>query len=254
MKRSLFLACFCLAASSAIAAVGDIITPTSKVVYHVDGVKMSSTYGTASLNNSSVVQSESTRLYDSNKGGPWTGSDSDGTEYDSLMCWTHVATNSIQFWQDVYGVFYKDTGNMTATASGSARELPNGYSSTENISEGGVSIDVNNARELHIAQAFYNSWKNTGGSFSDAADWFFKADSTTNPWDANGQWSYAAPHPGKDYDNSFSCGTPGGYYSEYFGNGIMDRRRLEYACEKIVPEPLDLHIFTADQPEIDKHI
>lgn len=223
MKRSLFLACFCLAASSAFAAVGDIITPTSKVVYHVDGVKMSTTYGTASWNYASVVQSESTRLYDSNKGGPWTGSDSDGTEYDSLMCWTHVATNSIQYWQDVYGVFYKDTGNKTATASGSARELPNGYSSTENISEGGVSIDVNNARELHIAQAFYNSWKNTGGSFGDAADWFFKADSTTNPWDTNGQWSYAAPHPGKDYDDSFSCGTPGGYYSEYFGNGNSDK-------------------------------
>ncbi|MBO5683522.1 MAG: hypothetical protein J6R92_01110 [Akkermansia sp.] len=223
MKRSHFLACFCLAASSAFAAVGDIIDPTSKVIYHVDGVKMSATYGTASWSYASVVQAESTRLYDSNKGGPWTGSDSDGTEYDSLMCWTHVATNSIQYWQDVYGVFYKDTGNMTATASGSARELPNGYSSTENISEGGVSIDINNARELHIAQAFYNSWKNTGGSFGDAADWFFKADSTTNPWDSNGQWSYAAPHPDKNYDDSFSCGTPGGYYSEYFGNGNSDK-------------------------------
>ncbi len=223
MKRSLFLVCFCLAASSAFAAIGDIIDPTRKVVYHVDGVKMSATYGTASWSYASVVQAESTRLYDSNKGGPWTGSDSDGTEYDSLMCWTHVATNSIQYWQDVYGVFYKDTGNMTATASGSARELPNGYSSTENISEGGVSIDINNARELHIAQAFYNSWKNTGGSFGDAADWFFKADSTTNPWDTNGQWSYAAPHPDKDYDDSFSCGTPGGYYSEYFGNGNSDK-------------------------------
>lgn len=169
------------------------------------------------------MQTESTRLYDSNKGGPWTGSYSDDTEYDSLMCWTHVATNSIQYWQDVYGVFYKDTGNITATASGSARELPNGYMGTENIYESGSYADVNNARELHIAQAFYNSWKNTGGSFGDAADWFFKADSTTNPWDTAGQWSYAAPHPGKDYDDSFSCGTPGGYYSEYFGNGNSGR-------------------------------
>ncbi len=224
MKRSLFLAYFCLAASTATAAIGDSITPSGKVIYHVDGIKMSTTYGTSSWNYASVVQAESTRLYDSNKGGPWTGSYYDGTEYDSLMCWTHVATNSIQYWQDVYGVFYKDTGNMNATGSGSARELPNGYMGQEyNIYEGGSYVDVNNARELHIAESFYNSWKNTGGSFGDAADWFFKADSTTNPWDANGQWTYAQPHPSKDYDASFSCGTPGGYYSEYFGNGNSDR-------------------------------
>lgn len=223
MKRSLFLTYFCLAASSAVAAVGDTIDPTGKLIYHIDGVKMSTTYGTASWSYASVVQAESTRLYDSNKGGPWTGSYSEGTEYDSLMCWTHVATNSIQYWQDVYGVFYKDTGNMAATSSGSARELPNGYKGTENIYEGGTYVDVNNARELNIAPVFYDSWKNTGGSFGEAADWFFKADSTTNPWDANGQWTYANPHPGKDYDDSFSCGTPGGYYSEYFGNGNSDR-------------------------------
>ncbi len=223
MKRSLFLAYFCLAASTATAAIGDRINPSGKVIYHVDGIKMSTYYGTGSLNYASVVQAESTRLYDSNKGGPWTGSYSNGTEYDSLMCWTHVATNSIQYWQDVYGVFYKDTGNMNATGSGSARELPNGYMGQENIYEGGSYVDVNNARELHIAESFYNSWKNTGGSFGDAADWFFKADSTTNPWAANGQWTYAQPHPGKDYDASFSCGTPGGYYSEYFGNGNSTR-------------------------------
>lgn len=223
MKRSLFLAYFCLAASTATAAIGDSINPSGNVIYHVDGIKMSTTYGTTSWKYASVVQAESTRLYDSNKGATWTGSYADGTEYDSLMCWTHVATNSIQYWQDVYGVFYKDTGNQKATSSGSARKLPNGYISQENIYEGGTYVDVNNARELPIAEAFYNSWKNTGGSFGDAANWFFKADSTTNPWDANGQWTYAQPHPGKDYDASFSCGTPGGYYSEYFGNGNSTR-------------------------------
>ncbi len=224
MKRSLFLVCFCLAASPAIAAVGDTINPSGKVVYHIDGIKVSNYwYGTTYFNNTSAVQAESTRLYDSNKGGPWTGSYSNGTEYDSLMCWTHVATNAIQYWQDVYGVFYKDTGNQNATSSGSARELPNGYLGQENIYEGGTYVDVNNARELPIAEAFYNSWKNTGGSFGNAADWFFKADSTTNPWDANGKWTYADPHPGKDHDDTFSCGTPGGYYSEYFGNGKSRR-------------------------------
>lgn len=223
MKYTLSLASFCLAASSAVAAIGDVIYPTGKVLYHIDGVKLSSTYGTATPSYTSVVQAESTRLYDSNKGGTWTGSYSNGTEYDSLMCWTHVATNAIQYWQDVYGVFYKDTGNMQATGSGSARELPNGYMSTETIREFGSDVEVNNARELYIAPAFYNSWKNTGGSFGDAANWFFKADTTTNPWAANGQWTYAQPHPSKDYDDSFSCGTPGGYYSEYFGNGNSTR-------------------------------
>ena len=224
MKRTLFIiALSALSLSSAHAAVGDSIDPAGKVIYHVDGVKVSTYYGTSNFNYTAVVQAESSRLYDSSKGGPWTGSYSDGTEYDSLMCWTHVATNSIQYWQDVYGVFYKDTGNMNATGSGSARNLPNGYRGVENIYEGGEYVDVNNARELYIAETFYNSWKNTSGSFDDAADWFFKADSKTNPWDANGKWTYANPHPSKDYDTSFSCGTPGGYYSEYFGDGNSDR-------------------------------
>lgn len=179
------------------------------------------------ISSTAVVQSESTRLYDSSKGGPWTGSYSNGVEYDSLMCWTHVATNSIQYWQDVYGVFYKDTGNKNATGSNTARALPNGYDpdKIEEIYEyaSGSYVKVNNARVLPIAEAFYNSWKNTGGSFDDAANWFFKADSTKNPWAANGKWTYDNPHPDKDYDASFNCGTPGGYYSEYFGNGNSTR-------------------------------
>ena len=34
----------------------------------------------------------------------------------------------------------------------------------------------------------------------------------------------------------------------------MDRCRLKYTCEEIVPESLDLHVFIADQSEIDKHV
>ena len=219
MKPSLFLVCFFLAAPAAFSAIGDTIYPEGRLVYHIDGVKVSTFYGSTNWSYTAVVQSESTRLYDSSKGGPWTGSYPDGTEYDSLMCWTHVATNSIQYWQDVYGVFYKDTGNKNATGSNTARALPNGYLGKETVS-GEL---VNNARELPIAKAFYESWKNTGGSFDDAANWFFKADSTKNPWAANGKWTYENPHPDKDYDASFNCGTPGGYYSEYFGNGNSTR-------------------------------
>lgn len=225
MKPSLCLVCFFLAAPAVFAAVGDTINPSGKIAYHIDGVKIN--YGGTLISSTAVVQSESTRLYDSSKGGPWTGSypDADRTPYDNLMCWTHVAANSIQYWQDVYGVFYKDTGNKNATNSSSARKLPNGYVSKEEVYEfsSGSNVTVNNARVLPIAEAFYNSWKNTGGSFDDAADWFFKADSTTNPWDAKGKWSGDAPHPDKDNDASFNCGTPGGYYSEYFGNGNSTR-------------------------------
>ena len=123
MKASLSLACF-LATSSAFAAIGDSINPSGQMAYHVDGVTIN--YGGTYISSTAVVQAESTRLYDSHKGGPWTGSYPNGTEYDRLMCWTHVATNSIQYWQDVYGVFYKDTGNKNATDSSSARNLPNG--------------------------------------------------------------------------------------------------------------------------------
>ncbi|MBQ5665758.1 MAG: hypothetical protein IIV41_07840, partial [Akkermansia sp.] len=63
MKRSLFLACFCLAASSATAAVGDIITPSGKEVYHIDGVEINTFYGTTNSNYTSAIQAESTRLY-----------------------------------------------------------------------------------------------------------------------------------------------------------------------------------------------
>ena len=34
----------------------------------------------------------------------------------------------------------------------------------------------------------------------------------------------------------------------------MNRRRLKYSGKEIVPESLDLHVFIADQSEIDKHI
>ena len=42
--------------------------------------------------------------------------------------------------------------------------------------------------------------------------------------------------------------------SEYLGHGIMDGGCLKHACEQIIPEALDLHVFVADQSKIDKHI
>ena len=34
----------------------------------------------------------------------------------------------------------------------------------------------------------------------------------------------------------------------------MDGRGLEHAREQIIPEALDLHVFAADQSEIDEHV
>lgn len=186
MKRTLCLLALTIGTFPAQAAVGDVINGAGKTVYHAEGLSLIS-YGTGYGQYCTVVQADSPRLYDSNKGGPWTSFYNDGkTPTDSLMCWTHVATNSIQYWQDVYGVFYRDSGNMEATASDTPRNLPNGYYDLE---------DEKYAQKLNIARQFYYNWPNSAGKFKNAVEWYFKWDSTTNP------------------------SGPGGYYSEYFGNG-----------------------------------
>ena len=42
--------------------------------------------------------------------------------------------------------------------------------------------------------------------------------------------------------------------AEDLGDGIVDGRRFKDAGEQIVPKALDLHVFVADQTEIDQHI
>lgn len=187
MKRTLFLMVTVSALSHG--AVGDSITIDDKHPYFIDGVQ--DTVPT-NINIQSVDLELSTRFYDSNKGGPWTVPYSDGTEGDSLMCWSHAATNAIQYWQDVYGVFYKDSGNMQASNADTPRELPNGKTGTE-PAWFNAPISVPNSRQLLIAKTFYDNWSNQGGKFRDAVDWYFRYDSTT-------------------------ANKPGGYYSEYFGN------------------------------------
>lgn len=191
MKRTLFLLAVSVAsaASLALAAVGDVYEIGDTSPYFLDGIV--DTSPTKDI-VTSVDRELSTRFYDSNKGGPWTTPYSDGTEGDSLMCWSHAASNSIQYWQDIYGVFYKDRGNMAATGNSTPRTLPNGYYPSEK--EYYYGVYVSNERHLNIAQDFYKNWSNAGGKFSAAADWYFKWDSTTSE-------------------------KPGGYYSEYFGNG-----------------------------------
>lgn len=191
MKRSLFiLAAVSFSASPVIAAVGDVVSGTN-TQYVVDGVVYSG----------SVNYVQSTRFYDSNKGAPWAGYYSDGrTERDNLMCWSHVASNAIQYWQDVYGVFYTDKGYTTGGLE--ARELYNGYYSTElrsGYDTNGVMIEdkeVGNAKEINVARAFFANWNNDGAFFIEGADWYFRGGAT------NKDLPYAT----------------GGYYSNYFGD------------------------------------
>lgn len=220
MKRIFFIVGFtaCLPCLPAHATIGDTIAANGKTVYHAEGTVVTS-FGTGYGQYCTVNQIQSTRLYDSNKAGPWTIPYYDGTEGDSLMCWSHVASNSIQYWQDVYGVFYKDTGNMQASGNDTARVLPNGYYSTTTASgydSNGVyqtNAVVNNAQQLRIAEQFYYNWTNVAGKFRDAADWYFKWDSTTNP------------------------SSPGGYFSEYFGNGNSTRDAyVTIYCESMAQE------------------
>lgn len=191
MKRTLFiLALSALSLSSAHAAVGDVVSGTN-TKYVVDGVVFTG----------SVNYVQSTRFYDSNKGAPWAGYYSDGkTERDNLMCWSHVASNSIQYWQDVYGVFYTDKGYTNGGLE--ARALYNGYYSTElrsGYDANGVMVndkEVGNAKEINVARSFFANWNNDGGFFVEGVDWYFRGGST------NKSLSYAT----------------GGYYSNYFGD------------------------------------
>lgn len=196
MKRTLFI--LALSTFAAIphtfAATGDTVVGNSSATYVAEGM----TIAGIGTRYASFNRIQSTRCYDSNKGGPWTTPYSDGTDGDSLMCWSHAASNSLQYWQDVYGVFYRDSGNMAEIGSNKPRELPNGYYATESITYSNEVVEVPNAQQLNIAKDFYNNWGNSGGKFGPAADWYFKWDSATST-------------------------SPGGYYSEYFGNGNDSR-------------------------------
>ena len=181
-------------------ALSNTTIGNANVTYILDGVYSSNFGKGVNSTYTQIDKINSYRLYDSDKDGPWTSNNN-----DSLMCWTHAASNSIQYWQDVYGVFYKDKGNMAASGSSSPRVLPNGHYNTTWITDYSTTIngayaevEINNPSALNIAKAFFDNWDNSGGKFSNAADWYFKWDYTTSP-------------------------SPGGYYSEYFGNGNSDR-------------------------------
>lgn len=178
----------CLTAASSHAAS---LTIDNRNPYFVDGVQ-DTTPDHYSIG--SVDKIASTRFYDSNKGAEWVDYYSDGTTpMDSLMCWSHAAANSIEYWQSYYGTFYTGT-----------RELPQGKIGTESVNTyeydaaagGYIFVDTPNSKQLGVAKAFYDNWDNQGGRFSSAADWYFK-------WD--------------------SASSNGGYYSNYFGDANSTR-------------------------------
>lgn len=176
---------------AAVSSQAVALTIDSKNPYFVDGVQDLNPDNAAIA---SVDKIASTRFYDSNKGAEWVAYYSDGTTpMDSLMCWSHAAANSIEYWQSYYGVFYTGT-----------RDLPQGkigietFNTWEYDAAAGSYIyaDIPNPKQLGVAKAFYNNWDNLGGKFSSAADWYFK-------WD--------------------SASSNGGYYSNYFGDASSTR-------------------------------
>lgn len=171
-----------LIGNDGIALTMESISIDSTHPYYVDGIVI-----TSQNNSNSIVglnKGESTRFYDSNKGAEWTTPYGDGTAGDSLMCWAHAASNSIQYWQSYYGVFYQGE-----------RELPYGKIGTEPVSYGSTET-TGNARQLAVAKAFYENWPNHGGKFGPATEWYFKWDDTKSN---------------------------GGYYTEYFGDSTSSQ-------------------------------
>ena len=204
MKRALIILTLFPTASVAVAELGDTAYFDEKCIYSIDGITVT-TYGVGYGSSASVKPTNSTRLYDSTKAGPWTATYSDGTETDSLMCWTHAAANSIQYWQDVYGVFYKKDV-----------PLPNGYYSTVELpsgsyDKGGNDVSgtvVNDSRNLNIAKNFYDNWTNEGGKFSYASEWYFKGINVAPK---------STQFPNK-YNGERVNPNSGGYFDSYFKN------------------------------------
>ncbi len=166
MKRTAILALLFTSIPLAFASLGDSVNTT----YHIaDGVV---------LGNNGYVLLTSSRFYDSAK---LTYS---STATDSLMCWAHSFTNSAQYWQTYYGIFAKSN-------------VPYGSNSTD-------ASWSNKVTKLQIANDFRTYFKNTGGTFSLAANWFMKGDAPA--------------------EKLKILGDSGGYYSEYFADSSPEMK------------------------------
>lgn len=79
MKRSLILLTLFSITSVALAELGDTVNFDGTYAYSIDGITVN-TYGIGYGISASVKPTNSTRLYDSTKAGPWTTTYSTGTE------------------------------------------------------------------------------------------------------------------------------------------------------------------------------
>lgn len=221
MKRLFFIAGLTLCSASSHAAVGDTVNEAG--VYIADGISVSS-IGTGFLQTDKI---NSTRFYDSTKGAEWTGAK------DSNMCWVHASANIIQYWQSYYGVFAKpqkgtyydyDASLNTAFPMEGTKPLPYGKIGTTNASFSD-STQIPDSRRLSIARDLYftipdnknHGGRNIGGSFSWAAEWFFRG---ADQWDDNGT-PISLNAGGQAPDT-------GGYYINYFAEGDFFKENTSY--------------------------
>jgi len=108
---------------------------------------------------------------------------------DQSKCWAYTSSNVLQYWQDVYGKFYKGKEDLRS----------------------GLTYDRKNLEKFHgiqstaISLLLYENTANEGGDSTYAFEWYLRGGFTT---DTNGR---------KIFTNATS---QGGFFSDYFtGNG-----------------------------------
>lgn len=110
---------------------------------------------------------------------------------DQSKCWAYTSSNVIQYWQDVYGQFYKGS-----------EALPSGLTySRENLTKFG------GTQSTAISLLFYENTENVGGDSTYAFEWYLRKGFTT---DTNNRAVFT---------NKTS---QGGFFSDYFTNNGSD--------------------------------
>lgn len=80
-----------------------------------------------------------------------------GLTHDVSMCWANATANVLQYWQSYYGIFY----------DGSHGALPYGWNYDPSLAQ-----TLGGSQSLAIYNEFYKHWKDEGGTFKWASDWY----------------------------------------------------------------------------------
>jgi len=111
---------------------------------------------------------------------------------DKSKCWAYTSSNVIQYWQDVYGQFYKGK-----------EALPSGltYVPGNLVKFGGI-------QSTAISLLFHENTNDIGGDFAYAFEWYLR-DGSVSPYVYDSSTMSSSGH----FTNKTS---QGGYFSDYF--------------------------------------